>query len=246
MNWLKSNGLLLIVSLLLTYNKVCAQETYKDETLFYCNENAGIKFIWALSDEYFVANARNSNENGVSGNLFLLFDKSHLVVDSLYNKGGFLNSLVVNKNNEFMISTTLHNESYGIVNNQFNLINREKNKGGIAVLLSSDYSKYTLGKFYGLEIGYETNAKDRTKKRSKKNIPRYYFLDKHGEKHWVNSGKEDVVGDQWKSFLDKPLFDLGEVSTYNGEIYFNIPMIGTCYILNPNTKICISVISHKL
>jgi hypothetical protein len=106
----------------------------------------------------------------------------------------------------------------------------------MAALLSSDFSKYTLGKFYGLEIGYETKAKDRTKKRSKKNIPRYYFLDKHGEKHWVNSGKEDVVGDQWKSFLDKPLFDLGEVSTYNGEIYFNIPMIGTCYVLNPNTK----------
>jgi hypothetical protein len=235
MNWLRSNCILILFGLLFIVNKISAQETYNDENLFYCNENINIKFIWALSDEFFVANAKYKTEGGLSSNLFLLFDKSHLIIDSLYSQGMFLNSLTVNDNNEFVMNTALYSERYKIVSNQFSLIDREQNKGAMASLLSSDFNKLNLGKFYGVEVGYETSAKDRTKKRSKKNIPRYYYINKSGEKQWVNSGKEEVVGDQWKSFLDKPLFELGEVTSYNGEIYFNIPMIGTCYILNTKT-----------
>lgn len=232
MNWLKSSFILMLMGLAIIDNDLSGQETYEDENLFYCNENIDIKFIWALSDEFFVANAKYKTERGFSSNLFLLFDKSQLIVDSLYAQGGLFNSLVVTDRNEFSLATTTSTENYKIIDDQFVLNSRESNKEGLKVLFASDFRKYTLGKFMGLEVGYETEAKDRTKKRSKKNIPRYYYINKSGEKQWVNSGKEEIVGDQWKSFLDKPLFELGEVTSYNEEIYFNIPMIGTCYILN--------------
>lgn len=236
MSWLKNRCLFMLLGVLAATNNLNAQDDFDSEHLFYCNENVDIKFIWPLSEDYFVANARYETKGGrFTSNLFLLFNREHLIVDSLYTHGGFLNSLVVTENNSFSLATTLTTETYTIVNDAFVLNSSEKNKGAMATLISSDFSKYSLGRFYGIEVGYETDAKDRTKKRSKKNIPRYYYLSDDGKKQWVNSGREKVVGDQWRSFMDKPLFDLGEVTSYKGEIYFNIPMIGTCYILNPKT-----------
>ena len=44
--------------------------------------------------------------------------------------------------------------------------------------------------------------------------------------------KEDVVNDQWESFLNKIPFALGDINLHKNELYINIPMIGTCYVFN--------------
>ncbi|KYG83326.1 hypothetical protein [Roseivirga echinicomitans] len=234
MSWLKSKYTLMLLGLLLATNNLIAQDDFDDKNLFYCNESVDIEFIWPLSEDYFVANVKDRSKSGPSSELLLLLNKSHLIVDTVYVLGGFLNSLNVRENNSFTLVASFATATYKVANDQFTLVSNTTNIEAFNDLVAtSNFNQNRLGYFYGLEVGYETKAKDRTKKREKKNIPRYYYLDEDGEKRWINSGKEEVVGDQWKSFLDQPTFALGEVTSYKGEIYFNIPMIGTCYILNP-------------
>jgi len=207
-----------------------------DFDLFYCHENIIINSIWPLGNNGFVANVKVKNDQEMRNNMFLLYNKTHLIKDTLYINGGIFNYLNTLDEDKFVIHSTLYSETIKIRNEQFEVIKKEKNFGALKNLLSNNFNEYMLGTFKGLQIGYTTKAKNRTLKRSKKNIPKYFYLNEKNEKVWINSGKEPVVGDQWESFTNKQLFDLGEVSRHLDNVYFNIPMVGTCYILNIKTK----------
>jgi len=236
MNFLKISKLSIFFCLFIfSIDASLAQDQEIENDLFYCNENIDIKFIWPISDSFFIANVWPQTDKGFQSNLLLLFDRSHLIVDTLYVQSGLINGITPLDKNRFILSTTLNTFEYKITNNKITPFKNQKYPGGLAALLSFGFNQYTIGSFFDLKIGYETKAKNRIKKRSKKNIPRYYFEDKDKKRTWINSGKEDIKGDQWTSFADKSLFDLGEVTVFKNDIYFNIPMIGRCYILNAKT-----------
>ena len=231
MNWVSQVKYMIL--LLVFSTQLRGQEDTK--YLFYCNESLEIETIWPLSRSNFVAHIAPESKRPRSGEQFLLFNRSRLVTDTLIAEGGIFNHFVVLDQGEFIITTTLKTHLYKVVDDKFELISSTKNPSGLATLMSSDFSDYPIGEFLGFELGYESSAKDRTKKRSKKNIPRYYYK-VNGQKEWVNSGKEEVAGDQWESFMDKTFLLLGDVTQFKESVYFNIPMAGRCYILNAQSK----------
>lgn len=225
----------LLIFLLITGVKTNGQEI--DTSVFFCHENLEIKFLWPVGGDQFVANIRYLETERFPGkemrlsDMYLLFNKSHIVTDTIYvsSTGRSVNVL-----NEKTISFTSKYDSkvYKISDGQFQLLSSEKGKNLSSV---GSENEYMLGSFNGLEIGYVSEAKNRTLKKSKKNIPKYFYLDKVGQKVFLNSGKEDLRGDQWESFLNKTPFALGDVNLYMDEVYINIPMVGICYILNTKT-----------
>lgn len=218
-------------------NKAFSQD-FNTENLFYCQKDLDIKNIWLFADQTFVANVRYTTENNRTyGNLFLLFDKQNLIVDSLYLKSGFLNSFDIINSNEFYLSSSLYTEKFSIQNGFFESLEKRKIKTGMQNLINADFSNYELGYFYEVIVGYETKAKNRLKIKSKKQVPRFFYKSNSDTKQWVNSGNDEVIFDQWVNFFDKSLFETGRVQMLDRKIFVDIPVIGKCFILNINSGI---------
>ena len=208
-----------------------------DSNLFYCHENIEIKYLWPVGQNQFVANVRYLKNESFSGeqmylsNMYLLFNESNLVTDTVYISS-FGRSVNVLDDQTIMFTSKFGSKKYDISEEKFNQISNSKNPNVLEVIQAEEANEYMLGTFNGIEIGYISEAKNRTLKRSKKNIPRYFYIDANGNRKFINSGKEDVVNDQWESFLNKMPFALGDINLYKDELYINIPMIGTCYVFN--------------
>ena len=207
-----------------------------DPNLFYCNENTEIKYLWPVGQNQFVANVRYLKYESFSGkhmylsNLYLLFNESNLVADTVHisSLGTSVNVL----DDQTIMFTSKFGSENDISEGKFNQISNSKNPNVLEVIQAEEANEYMLGTFNGIEVGYISKAKNRTLKRSKKNIPRYFYIDANGNRKFINSGKEDVVNDQWESFLNKIPFALGDINLHKNELYINIPMIGTCYVFN--------------
>lgn len=220
---------------LFVYLNTYAQEL--DSNLFYCNENIEIKYLWPVGQNQFVANVRYLKNESFSGeqmylsNMYLLFNESNLVTDTVYisSLGRSVNVL---DDQTLMFTSKFGSEKYDISEEKFNQISNFNNPNILEVIQAEEENEYMQGTFNGIEIGYISEAKNRTLKRSKKNIPRYFYIDANGNRKFINSEKEDVVNDQWESFLNKMPFALGDINLYKDELYINIPMIGTCYVFN--------------
>jgi hypothetical protein len=214
-----------------------AQELNDSEELFYCSQSFSINQIWPISDSYFLANIKYNEGKFFRSDLLFLLNKNHLVTDSLLITSGFINNISIYANNRFSIATSMNTSDYSIKGDKIVRDELKPNKNGGSIF-SGDMSDIVLANYQGYTFGYETKAKDRTKKRSKRNVPKFYYQDENSkEKNWINSGSEPIKGDQWKSFQSRDLFALAEVINWEGKIYFSIPMIGKCYIFDLKTKI---------
>lgn len=221
------------IGLLLVSTLCFAQENEREQFLFYCQKDLKIVNLWPFENNYFIANIRYElNEKQQAQNLFLLFNESHLIVDSLYLKSGFLNSLDVIGKSQFTLSSSLYTDLYDVSDGKFNRLNRQKIPGALEKLISGDFNNMELGYFQGILIGYKSKAKDRTRLKKKKDVPRYFYTSKQEEQVWFNSGADEVIFNQWPNFFDKSLFDLGRVESLKDKVFVNIPVIGKCFVLN--------------
>ncbi|WP_420387851.1 hypothetical protein [Roseivirga sp.] len=234
MTWKKSSIKAILIVLVAISTSLKGQDL--DSDIFFCHENLEIRELWPVTNEQFVANIRYQSKNQftgerlISSNMFLLFDKTHLITDTVY-VSGLNKTLNILDESTISISSNYTTNIYNIGDGQFNLVSKNTPNQE-----STEKDEYLIGSINGLNLGYISKAKDRTQKRNKKNIPQYFYLNQNGERIFINSGEEKVVGDQWESFLSRFPFALGDVSQYKDELYFNIPMAGRCYILNSKSK----------
>tara|TARA_B100000965_G_C19601378_1_gene762886 strand:- start:5597 stop:6574 length:978 start_codon:yes stop_codon:yes gene_type:complete len=227
---------LFVFKLLMSFSLI-GQELEAPQNLFYCSQAYSINQLWPISNSYFLGNIKYQSGKYVKNDLILLFNENHLVVDSLVITSGFINNVSIFKDNYFSIATSLKTTDYIIDSDKIVEIKTTPNQGG-AKIFSGDMSDVILANYQGLTFGYTTKAKDRTKKRDKKNIPRFYYQHTGSkEKNWINPISEPLKGDQWKSFQERDLFALGEVIHWENKVYFSIPMVGKCYVFDLKTKL---------
>ena len=170
-----------------------------NHNLFYCHENIELKYLWPVGNGQFVTNVRYLETKKIPGqemylsNMFLLFDKSHIVTDTVYisNLGRSVNVL---DEKTILFTSKFGSKTFDISNGKFDLIKNDRNPDILKLVAEEKNNRYMLGTFNGVEIGYLSKAKNRTLKRSKKNIPRYFYLDNEGNQVFINSGKEKIVG----------------------------------------------------
>ena len=99
-------------------------------------------------------------------NLYLLFNESNLVADTVISSLG--TSVNVLDDQTIMFTSKFGSEKYDISEGKFNQISNSKTPNVLEVIQAEEANEYMLGTFNGQEVGYISKAKNRTLKRSRK------------------------------------------------------------------------------